>query len=77
MGDWTASEFSDKVDHEGGLYCAVTGYGLSFEVLDKDKYPELYLMLKEYDDMANSLREYEHGVFHRLEEAAQNDPPAE
>lgn len=59
----TISEFLTKAENEGGLYEAVTSYGLKAEHLDRDEDPEFYDAISEYVDAAFKFhRVYEYGI---------------
>jgi hypothetical protein len=59
---YTAQEFADKVEWEGGLYEAVTGYGLKASDLDDDAPPGLMSLLEEFQEHAENAAAVEEQI---------------
>ena len=53
------NNFYDKIDNEGGMYEAVTNYGLKPKDLDAKKYPEIYEKFMEFCETASELSDIE------------------
>ena len=49
------SDFYSKIDAEGGMYEAVTSYGLKPEDLCTEKYPEIAELFSKFVEKANKL----------------------
>lgn len=65
---YTTQEFADKVDWEGGLYEAVTSYGLKPEDLDDDAPPALVVLLVRFKEAADKAAHLEHQIEEMFEE---------
>ncbi|TXH11910.1 MAG: hypothetical protein E6R04_00440 [Spirochaetes bacterium] len=53
------NNFYDKIDNEGGMYEAVTNYGLKPKDLDSKKYPEIHEKFMEFCEAASELADIE------------------
>ena len=53
------NNFYDKIDNEGGMYEAVTNYGLKPKDLDAKKYPEIHEKFMEFCEAAFELSDIE------------------
>lgn len=56
------SDFYDKIDNEGGMYDAVTNYGLKPKDLDAKKYPEIHEKFVEFYEAAFELANIENEI---------------
>lgn len=64
---YTVEEFADKVNWEGGLFEAITGYGLSWTDLDDDAPAGLVGLLKNYEVKAKQAEALEDEIMELLE----------
>lgn len=63
----TPEEFYYKADNEGGLYEAVSGYGLGLEDLEGGS-PRLRELLAQFAELARYTRQLEERLLYFLEE---------
>jgi hypothetical protein len=63
----TIDEFAAKVEWEGGLWEAVTSYGLSEKDLDDDVDPAMYERIAKFSRKAKKVRELEYDLEDLLE----------
>lgn len=62
----TLLEFVSKVDSEGGLYDAVTGYGLGTDDINKEDDPIFFSMLEKFEKKAKELSNIEFEMCHYM-----------
>ena len=56
------SDFLEKVDHEGGLYDALSGYGLGVDNLPEDAPADFVALVSRASELAKELYEVEEAL---------------